>query len=143
MIQQVFANIPTYMVWDDHEIRDGFGSLACDSPTLALRFPRGQKMFARSDAYFQDCRDVYWHFQGCHNPLKGETAEPSLPNYIVDPPNGGPRRAMRRCLRPRAAARQRSAWRRRWLRHWLRRRSTHHRASSRMLPNRRWNITWE
>lgn len=94
VIQQVFANIPTYMVWDDHEIRDGFGSLACDSPTLALRFPRGQKMFARSDAYFQDCRDVYWHFQGCHNPLKGETAEPSLPNYIVDPPNGGPRRAM-------------------------------------------------
>ena len=51
-------------------------------------------MFARSDAYFQDCRDVYWHFQACHNPLQGETAEPSLPNYIIDPPNGGPRRAM-------------------------------------------------
>ena len=94
VIQQVFANIPTYMVWDDHEIRDGFGSLACDSPTLVARFPRGAKMFARSDAYFQDCRDVFWHFQGCHNPLKGETAEPSLPNYIIDPPDGGPRRAM-------------------------------------------------
>jgi hypothetical protein len=94
VIQQTFANIPTYMVWDDHEIRDGFGSLACDSPTLVARHPRGAKMFARSDAYFQDCRDVYWHFQGCHNPLQGETADPSLPNYIKDPPAGGPRRAM-------------------------------------------------
>ena len=94
VIQQTFANIPTYMVWDDHEIRDGFGSLACDSPTLLAQFPRGAKMFARSDAYFQDCRDVYWHFQGCHNPLQGETPEPSLPNYIKDPPAGGPRRAM-------------------------------------------------
>ena len=94
VIQQIFANIPTYMVWDDHEIRDGFGSLACDSPTLVAQFPRGAKMFARSDVYFQDCRDVYWHFQGCHNPLQGETAEPSLPNYIKDPPAGGPRRAM-------------------------------------------------
>jgi hypothetical protein len=94
VIQQVFANIPTYMVWDDHEIRDGFGSLACDSPTLVAEFPRGAKMFARSDAYFQDCRDVYWHFQGCRNPLQGETAGPSLPNYIKDPPAGGPRRAM-------------------------------------------------
>ena len=94
VIQQIFANIPTYMVWDDHEIRDGFGSLACDSPELVARFPRGAQMFARSDVYFQDCRDVYWHFQGCHNPLQGETAEPSLPNYIKDPPAGGPRRAM-------------------------------------------------
>jgi hypothetical protein len=95
VIQQVFANITTYMVWDDHEIRDGFGSLACDSPTLAARHPRGLRMFARSDAYFRDCRDVYWHFQGCRNPLQGETAEPSLPNYIKDPPAaGGPRRAM-------------------------------------------------
>jgi hypothetical protein len=94
VVQQIFANIPTYMVWDDHEIRDGFGSLACDSPTLAARFPRGAKMFARSDAYFQDCRDVYWHFQACHNPLQGDTADPALPNYIVDPPEGGPRRAM-------------------------------------------------
>jgi hypothetical protein len=94
VVQQVFANIPTYMVWDDHEIRDGFGSLACDSPTLAAQFPRGRAMFARSDAYYRDCRDVYWHFQGCRNPLQGDTTDPSLPNYIVDPPAGGLRRAM-------------------------------------------------
>jgi len=94
VVQQVLANIPTYMIWDDHEIRDGFGSLACDSPTLVAKHSRGAEMFLRSDAYFQDCRDVYWHFQACHNPLQGESADPSLPNYIKDPPAGGPRRAM-------------------------------------------------
>jgi hypothetical protein len=94
VVQQVLANIPTYMVWDDHEIRDGFGSLACDSPTLVAQHTRGAEMFARSDRYFQDCRDVYWHFQACHNPLGGESTDPALPNYIVNPPAGGPRRAM-------------------------------------------------
>jgi hypothetical protein len=94
VVQQIFANIPTYMVWDDHEIRDGFGSLACDSPTLVAQHPRGAKMFAKSDVYFQDCRDVYWHFQACHNPLRDDSTDPSLPNYIKDPPAGGPRRAM-------------------------------------------------
>src|SRR4051794_315364 len=94
VVQQVLANIPTYMVWDDHEIRDGFGSLACDSQTLVAQYPRGAAMFASSDIYFQDCRDVYWHFQACHNPLQGDSADPSLPNYIIDPPAGGPRRAM-------------------------------------------------
>ena len=94
VVQQVLANIPTYMVWDDHEIRDGFGSLACDSPTLVAQHTRGAEMFNRSDRYFQDCRDVYWHFQACHNPLGGESTDPALPNYIKDPPAGGPRRAM-------------------------------------------------
>ncbi|HEX8678952.1 MAG TPA: alkaline phosphatase D family protein, partial [Chthoniobacterales bacterium] len=94
VVQGVLANIATYMVWDDHEIRDGFGSLACDSPTLLAQHSRGAAMFARSDAYFQDCRDVYWHFQACHNPVQGEIDDAALPNYIKDPPAGGPRRAM-------------------------------------------------
>jgi hypothetical protein len=62
------ANIPTYMIWDDHEIRDGWGSRAPDSPTMVNRYPRGAKIFARHDAYFRDARDVYWHFQMSHNP---------------------------------------------------------------------------
>jgi len=94
IVQQVLANIPTYMVWDDHEIRDGFGSLACDSPTLVAKHPRGAAMFLKSDSWLQDCRDVFWHFQGCHNPLQGDSTDPALPNYIKDPPAGGPRRAM-------------------------------------------------
>jgi hypothetical protein len=92
-VRKVMANVPTYMVWDDHDIRDGWASVASDSPTLAAKYPRGQEIFRKNDAYFRDARDVYWHFQACHNPLR--TPGQSLPNYIEGPPPpGGPRRAM-------------------------------------------------
>ena len=35
VVRKILANVPTYMVWDDHDIRDGWGSLASDSPTMA------------------------------------------------------------------------------------------------------------
>ena len=41
-VRQVLANVPTYMVWDDHDIRDGWGSSAGDSPTLAAQHPAGE-----------------------------------------------------------------------------------------------------
>jgi hypothetical protein len=91
-VRKVMANVPTYMMWDDHDIRDGFASVASDSKTLAVKFPRGQRIFLKNNAYFEDARDVYWHFQGCHNPLP--TGDPSLPNYIAGPPPPGKRRAM-------------------------------------------------
>lgn len=92
-LRKVLANTPCYMVWDDHDIRDGWGSLASDSPTLAAKYTRGAKIFARSTAYFEDARDVYWHFQGCHNPLPGDHAnpfaplqpDPAFPNYVAAP----------------------------------------------------------
>jgi len=77
----VMANIPTYMIWDDHEVRDGWGSWAAESPTLAQRYPRGEKIFRRHDAFFADARDVYLHFQMSHNPA-------------VDLPLPGQRKAM-------------------------------------------------
>jgi hypothetical protein len=67
-VKEVLASVPTYMMWDDHDSRDGWGSLSADSPTLLAKYPRGQAIFDKCDAYFQDARDVYWHFQGCHNP---------------------------------------------------------------------------
>lgn len=86
-VQHVLAHVPTYMMWDDHEIRDGWGSLAADSPTMAGKFPRGRQIFEICDAYYRDARDVYWHFQGCHNaplpvgfngpPFAGRTAFPN------------------------------------------------------------------
>jgi hypothetical protein len=76
-IRKVMANVPTYMMWDDHDIRDGWGSSASDSPTLASRFPRGRTIFELCDAWFRDARDVYWHFQACRNPP-------------LDPPFAGP-----------------------------------------------------
>lgn len=93
-VRQVLANIPTYMIWDDHDIHDGWGSTAQSSPTLAERFPRGRKIFELFNQYFEDCRDVYWHFQGCHNPLPPDTLNVSLPNYFSGPPLPGIRRAM-------------------------------------------------
>jgi hypothetical protein len=67
-LRKVMANVPTYMIWDDHDIRDGWGSWAAESPTLTLRYPRGEKIFRRHDAFFADARDVYLHFQMSHNP---------------------------------------------------------------------------
>jgi hypothetical protein len=81
------------MVWDDHDIRDGWGSLASDSPTQAALHARGAEIFRKSTAFFEDARDVYWHFQGCRNPLPGDYRDPLLPTQ-PDPafPNyiGGP-----------------------------------------------------
>jgi len=93
-VRQVLANVPTYMIWDDHDIVDGWGSSAQSSPTLAEKYPRGQPIFEKFNAYFEDCRDVYWHFQGCHNPLPPDTVNVGLPNYFVGPPVHGVRRAM-------------------------------------------------
>ena len=73
------ANVPTYMVWDDHDIRDGWGSLAADSPTWPP-YPRGVATFRACTAYFEDARDVYWHFQGCRNPLRGDYRDPAVPS---------------------------------------------------------------
>jgi len=93
-VRWIFANLPTYMIWDDHESRDGWGSLASDSRTLLPLYPRGARIFARARAFFEDCRDVYWHFQGCRNPLQDDIPDPTLPNYIVGSPAAGASRAM-------------------------------------------------
>jgi hypothetical protein len=92
VVREVLANFPCYMMWDDHDIRDGWGSVASDSPTLLARYPRGKEIYDRHNAFFEDCRDVYWHFQACHNPafVPGETP----PNIVTGPPLPGERRAM-------------------------------------------------
>jgi alkaline phosphatase D len=92
VVREVLANFPSYMMWDDHDIRDGWGSVASDSPTLLARYPRGKTIFDRHNAYFEDCRDVYWHFQACHNPLFVPGEKP--PNIVQGPPLPGQRRAM-------------------------------------------------
>lgn len=101
-LRTVLANVPVYMMWDDHDVRDGWGSSAADSPTMVAKFPKGAEIFRKSTAYFEDARDVYFHFQGCRNPLQGEIRKPgspfepdsAFPNYIFGPPPSGIRRAM-------------------------------------------------
>lgn len=101
-VRRVLSSVPCYMLWDDHDIRDGWGSLASDSPTLAALHNRGAAIFRKSTAYFEDARDVYWHFQGCRNPLPGDHRDPSVPaqldpafpNYIAGPVPRGQRLGM-------------------------------------------------
>jgi hypothetical protein len=85
-VRTIMANVPTYMMWDDHDIRDGWGSWAGDSPTMKAKYPRGAAIADRYSRYFDDARDIYWHFQMAHNPapLFGPFA----------PPVTGERRAM-------------------------------------------------
>jgi len=67
-VSAVLANIPCYMMWDDHEIRDGWGSFAPDSRTLSERYPLGKPIHDKYTAFFRDARDVCWHFQMVNNP---------------------------------------------------------------------------
>jgi hypothetical protein len=77
-VRRVMANTPIYMMWSDHEIRDGWGSWASDSPTLQAKYPKGAAITAKYNAYFEDARKVYWHFQMCHN-FPTPIAEPYVP----------------------------------------------------------------
>lgn len=88
-VRRVMANVPVYMMWDDHDIRDGFGSMAAESPTLRAKYPRGESIFVKNNAFFEDARDAYWHFQGCRNPR-------NVPDeaLVSDPPSAGERKAM-------------------------------------------------
>jgi PhoD-like phosphatase len=72
-IRTILANTPTYMMWDDHEIKNGWGSFAPDSPTLAARYPRGAEIASQFNSFFEDARDVFWHFEGCRNPSPPES----------------------------------------------------------------------
>lgn len=83
-IRTILANTPTYMMGDDHDFRDGWGSWATDSPTLAARYPKGKKIADQYSTFFEDARDVFWHFQMCHNPT----------SLVKAPPARGTRQAM-------------------------------------------------
>jgi len=52
-VMRILGRYPTYMIWDDHEVRDGWGSQDGDSDTHSI---------------FKAARQVYWEFQHDHNP---------------------------------------------------------------------------
>jgi phosphodiesterase/alkaline phosphatase D-like protein len=55
-LRRTLAAVPTYMIWDDHEIRNGWGSLRADAAV------------AKRQQGFALAREVYWRFQHEHNP---------------------------------------------------------------------------
>lgn len=53
-VMRILGRYPTYMIWDDHEIRDGWGVQDGDSEEHTI---------------FKAARKVYWEFQHGHNPM--------------------------------------------------------------------------
>lgn len=83
----VFGRVPQYMVWDDHEIMDGWGSLTPEEKIdvfryktkLIHKFKGKEKEYMIQDdklvlqiieATWHSTAQVYNEFQNCHNPSK-------------------------------------------------------------------------
>jgi len=78
-LQRVFDTFPTYMIWDDHEIADGWGShyfdaehrqdglsqLLPDYEDRGLSYDDGMTLVRRM---FDAARQVYLEYQHSHNP---------------------------------------------------------------------------
>jgi len=71
-LKKVFRSFPMYMIWDDHEIMDGWGSYTDDelSDKLDTLFEwenKTQNLFI-AYAMFKAAKAVYIEYQHCHNP---------------------------------------------------------------------------
>ena len=82
-VQRVFDGYPTYMIWDDHEIGDGWGShwlgkddardglsyMLPDLDKRGLSHADGLELIGRM---FQAARQTYIEYQHSHNPPTGD-----------------------------------------------------------------------
>ena len=78
-VQRVFDSFPTYMIWDDHEIGDGWGSyyfcpngesdglrrLLPDFEDRDLTYDEGRKLMRRM---FRAAKQAYMEYEHSHNP---------------------------------------------------------------------------
>ena len=73
-VRRVFSSIPTYMIWDDHEFGDGWGSHKIPGelnevlPSLkknGLSDADGANLIGRMG---EAAKQVYWEYQHSHNP---------------------------------------------------------------------------
>ncbi len=83
-LRRVYSSFPTYMMWDDHEIMDGWGSYKWGSPeeieeSLEALLPNWFKAEDKKGLSNDDARilldrmhdaacQVYEEYQNCHNP---------------------------------------------------------------------------
>lgn len=76
-VQRVFDGFPTYMIWDDHEIGDGWGShygvsaLLPELERRGLSEEDGRELMQRM---FRAARATYLEYQHSHNPPTGDGA---------------------------------------------------------------------
>ena len=87
-VRRVFSSFPTYMMWDDHEIWDGWGSyllkpgkkdelkkmlpIHADKKKMKERGLKREDLIKVKDRMFEAAKQVYKEYQHSHNP---ETAE--------------------------------------------------------------------
>lgn len=71
-LRRVYRNFPTYMIWDDHEIMDGWGSYKDSELSNKLdsiwEWENQGKNLALAHDMFWASRKVYEEYQNCHNP---------------------------------------------------------------------------
>lgn len=83
-LRRVFRSLPTYMIWDDHEIMDGWGSFTDEELSNELdtiwEWENQGKNLALAREMFEAAKVVYREYQHSHNP---ETPEGQL-DYAFD-----------------------------------------------------------
>ncbi|GED21984.1 alkaline phosphatase D family protein [Halomonas halmophila] len=71
-VRAVYRRFPQYMIWDDHEIMDGWGSLTQEEreEKLSKRFrdDNPERDYQLVMLMFRAASRVYWEFQHSHNP---------------------------------------------------------------------------
>lgn len=71
-LRRVFRSFPTYMIWDDHEIMDGWGSYTEDELSDMLNTPweweNRQVNLSLAKDMFKAAKAVYHEYQHSHNP---------------------------------------------------------------------------
>jgi alkaline phosphatase D len=72
ILRQVLRSFPTYMIWDDHEIMDGWGSYTdtelSDTLDTVWEYENVGQNLALAKRMFAAARKVYEEYQHSHNP---------------------------------------------------------------------------
>lgn len=71
-VQKLFNHFPTYMMWDDHDLKDGWGSFTeaelAAQLNLSWRLQNSQENLRLAYQMFEAGKQVYQEYQHSHNP---------------------------------------------------------------------------
>jgi len=104
-LREVYSSFPTYMIWDDHEIGDGWGSFNLDAanpgedelnevlPDWQSKLPSHADGIILMHRMFNAAKQVYEEYQHSHNPdktdpLPGDADTTDRYDYDFTFPNG-------------------------------------------------------
>jgi alkaline phosphatase D len=77
-LKKVFSHYPMYMIWDDHEIKDGWGSYTTEELAAEINNPGEKVNFEKNlflvNQMFNASKRVYKEYEQCHNPPSYGTA---------------------------------------------------------------------